>query len=113
LCCGGVPILSSPAMAAVESWVTSKACQRLLGPIAVTAQARLTNNHLKPTPGFSYILSGRFTVHATSLEDFLLSATVSYLCLCAVSIKRLPAALTSKNSTGNDDIRLDFFRETF
>jgi hypothetical protein len=35
--------------------LATKACQRLLGPNAVTAQARLTNNHLKPTPGFLYI----------------------------------------------------------
>jgi hypothetical protein len=44
-----------PAMAAVVSWFTSKACQRFLLLNAVTAKVRLTNNHLKPTPGFSYI----------------------------------------------------------
>jgi hypothetical protein len=32
-----------------------KACQRLLLVNAVAAQVRLTNNHLKVTPGFSYI----------------------------------------------------------
>ncbi len=65
---------SSPAMAVEMSWVTSKACQRLLLLNAVTAKVRLMNkSHRNRFPDFLYIWSGR--LRTVSLEDFLPSAT--------------------------------------
>jgi hypothetical protein len=47
---------SFPAMAVEMSWVTSKACQRLLLLNAVTAKVRLTNkSHKNDLPDFLYI----------------------------------------------------------
>jgi hypothetical protein len=56
-------------MAREMSWVTSKACQRLLGPNAVTAQVRLANNGIKGSPGFSIFVPG--DLHTINLWDFL------------------------------------------
>ena len=62
-------MLSSPAMAREMLWVTSKACQHLLGPNAVTAQVRLANNGIKGSPGFSIFVPG--DIHTINLGDFL------------------------------------------
>jgi hypothetical protein len=55
-------------MAHEMSWVTSKACQRLLDPNAVTAQVRLAKNVIKGSPGFSIFVPG--DLHTINLEDF-------------------------------------------
>ncbi len=60
---------SSPAIAREMSWVTSKACQRLLGQNAVTAQVRLAKYDIKGSPGFSIFVPG--DLHANNLGDFL------------------------------------------
>jgi hypothetical protein len=56
-------------MAREMSWVTSKACQRLLGPNAVTAQVRLAKYVIKGSPGFSIFVPG--DLHTNNLGDFL------------------------------------------
>jgi hypothetical protein len=66
---GGVSMSSSPAMALEKSWVTSKACQRLLEPNAVTAQFRLAKYDIKGSPGFSIFVPG--DLHTNNLGDFL------------------------------------------
>ncbi len=48
---------------------TVKACQRLLGPNAVTAQVRLAKYVIKGSHGFSIFVPGDF--HTINLEDFL------------------------------------------
>jgi hypothetical protein len=58
---------------------TSKACQRLLGPNAVTAQVRLAKYDIKGSPGFSIFVPG--DLHANNLGDFL---AVRYTRLYAV-----------------------------
>jgi hypothetical protein len=60
---------SSPAMAREMLWVTSKACQRLLDPNAVTAQLTLAKYVIKGSPGFSIFVPG--DLHTNNLGDFL------------------------------------------
>jgi hypothetical protein len=53
----------------------SKACQRLLGPNAVTAQVRLAKYVIKGSLGFSIFVPG--DLHTNNLGDFL---AVCYTC---------------------------------
>jgi hypothetical protein len=57
-----------------------KACQRLLGPNAVTAQVRLAKYVIKGSSGFSIFVPG--DLHTNNLGDFLAVRYNGLLYLC-------------------------------